>query len=99
MSFLVNRCVKRSHVMQELYEEWQIAHQDGMRASDVEEMCGEWLELCELWPHVWRGLLSALFENTIDDTERLGGVFKDAVSRTNKVGNGISGLVSEMSRR
>jgi hypothetical protein len=74
MSVLLQRCLKRSNLVEQLVEQWQVEHEEAMLARDVEELCGEAIELCRLCGHTWQELKTLLFANCITDTEATGRV-------------------------
>lgn len=91
MSILVTRCLKRSELVKELYERvtenWQIEHKGAIFASDVEELCGECLELTELCKHVWTTLRGNL--EKIRNTQKVGLAFEEALAKSLDVLKGV----------
>jgi hypothetical protein len=96
VSFLITRCVKRSHVVQELYENWQLAHKEAMFAGDVED---ESIELCRLLEHAWPTLVANLFTGPVFNIEATGRLFQQAIRRSIQVVRGVDRLVAEAERR
>ena len=99
MSILVSRCVKRSHVVEELLEGWSSDHREAMLASDIEELCNESVELCQLLETSWQGLFASLFEDPFFNTEVVGQLFQDAVRRSAKAVRKVDVLAVEAQKR
>jgi hypothetical protein len=81
MSLAVRRCLRRSHLVEELVEAWQIDHRDAMAARDLEELIQECLELKDLCEHAWNGILHHLFNEQTDDIEAVGKMMLTALEK------------------
>lgn len=94
MSILVTRYLKRSELVQalfdEVHEDWQLEHKDARFAWDVEELCGECLELTVLCNHVRDTLRSNL--ETTGSTQEIGRAFQGALVRSLSVMKGVLDL-------
>jgi hypothetical protein len=75
----------RSHAVEELFENWQLAHHAAMLAGDVEELLAEWLDLCKLLKCTWETLYDALFEAKIFDFE-MGEMLRLVFGKTTEIG-------------
>ena len=54
MSLLADRCLRRSFLVQEMYETWQLAQKDHHPvAAELEEIAAECVELCRLLVRAW----------------------------------------------
>ncbi len=62
MSFLINRCRARSHLVDQLVEAWQQDYKRAMLAVDLEEVMAECMELSKLLHHAWKRSFAMLFD-------------------------------------
>jgi hypothetical protein len=67
MSLLQTRCLKRSFLVEELYETWKLDHNQAMLAADIEEFGGECRELCQLLHRAWKARNDEFFKTGIGD--------------------------------
>jgi hypothetical protein len=84
MSILVDRCLSRSRLVEELVENWQMDHQRAMLARDMEELVCECLELQKLLHHTWTTTLERLFDEQVDNVESAGEMLRSAINRTRR---------------
>ncbi len=84
-SLVVRRCLQRSSLVEQLAENWQLDHDEAMFASDVEELCRECIDLCDLCERSWRSLVDGLFNGKVENTEVTGRGFKTAVEKAGQV--------------
>jgi len=94
MHLLVRRCLRRSYLVEEFVETWQIEHSEAMLAFDLDEIVHECLDLGKLLQYVWPRLLKLLFNEQIDDIETTGRVFQSAMERALRVFSRVQGLVA-----
>lgn len=91
MSILVDRCFKRSELVQELFaemaEESPLDNGDAQFARDLAELCGECLDLIELCKHAWTGLRGGL--EKVRNTQAAGRTFQSALRKSHHVVNGV----------
>lgn len=99
MSILVSRCVKRSQIVQELLASWQLNHPDALFAADIEQLCGESVETCQLLRSAWRTLYESLFTGPAFNVETVGRLFHQTVRRSIEVVAEVKNLVREAERR
>jgi hypothetical protein len=85
MSILVHRCLERSRCVEQLVEDWQIEHQQAMRAYDVEELARECIELGALIEHTSKTLFEKLFKDDVPDVDEAGRVMTITLARSIKV--------------
>lgn len=81
MTFLINRCRRRSYLVEELVDTLRDEHRDAIRACDVEEAVAECLELGELLQHAWAVARDVLFDGRDEQLEDMDG-FREAVVST-----------------
>lgn len=91
MNVLLDRCMRRSNLVHELYESWQLDHQEARYAADVEELCGEAVDLCRLCRHVWQTLWDELFKLLIYNPITTGLSFQKIIDRSTEVAASING--------
>jgi hypothetical protein len=94
MSVLVNRCVRRSFLVEELVETWQVHHQAAMYALDVEALVGECLDLSTLLSESWPKLRDLLFDERICDIDGAGKLLEGCVKRTTPLLDRVLGFVN-----
>src|SRR5437899_8253733 len=99
MSLLISLCLKRSAVVEELVEHWQIDHRDAMLAYDVEELCGESVEVCKLCAHMWTQLVGSLLDCKIPNTEETGRAALKAIDATLRAATSILRCVADAQGR
>ncbi|GEM_PF-4877057 len=74
MNILIDLCAKRSSIIEELAEKWQIDHDDAMLAWDLEQLCCEGAALCKLCRSMWDNARARLLEGKITDINGMGEV-------------------------
>lgn len=94
MNVLIDRCMKRSNLVQELYESWylvhQVAGQQATFATDVAELCEESIALCRLCKHTWETLWNQLFDvHVSNNVEIVGRSFRTILDRSIEVATKI----------
>ena len=83
MTFLLNRCRKRSRLTEELVEEvWLNDHRSAMFVYSVEDAISECLELAILLQQAWKATLEQLFNEEIDDIDGAYLVLVNTVERS-----------------
>lgn len=90
MILILDRCLKRSHLVQELFERWQLGWQGALAASDVEELCAECADLCQLCKQTWQSLWHRLSELPVVEIESIGLVFQEIVDRSLEVATAVN---------
>lgn len=80
MGVAINRCLRRSAVVESLVEEWKLAHNEAMHAVDIEELCHECLDLCALWKHAWQHVTTLLLCGKLNNTDEVGEALSRAVA-------------------
>jgi hypothetical protein len=99
MSVLIRRCVKRSYLVEELVETWQIEHSQAMFARDLEELVQECLELSGLLTKGWQSAVHVLFDEQFDDLDTIGKMLKVAIDKSIGVFRKVEDLISEAIRK
>jgi hypothetical protein len=62
LNLLVRRYLNRTHLVEQLVENWQLDHKEAMAARDLEELVSECVDLAALGRRAWRMLLSRMFD-------------------------------------
>lgn len=99
MGVAVERCLRRSAVVQALVEEWQQAYEEAQRVTDVEELCHECIDLCSLWRHAWRGVTKSLLNGKFTDTDFIGRALEDAIAKTIRTVGNVLASANEIRSR
>jgi hypothetical protein len=93
MNVLINRCVLRSFLAEELVETWQVNYQAAMYSLDLEAVVDESLDLSALLRKSWPKIRELLFDERICDIAGAGKLFEGCVKRTNSLLNRVLGFV------
>ena len=99
MGMLVSRCVRRSRLVQELAEDWQINHREAMFARDLDELLAECVDLGRLLSHCWKQMFNLLFSEQIDDVDRAGKSLLSATERSLTVFDKVKGFLAAAKQR
>ena len=95
MSMLLNDlCLRRSSLVKELVQRWQLEHEEAMAARDVEELVQEYLDLCRLLVRGWQGLYQRLFSD-LEDIDAAGERMLTAITQTLDVCGPIGDLIAK----
>jgi hypothetical protein len=85
MSLLVERCLKRSFLLEELYEHWQIDRHEAELAGDLQELSSECLQLAELVAHAFEQLSNEFFRTGFGDFAKPSRALRLAIRKTTGV--------------
>ena len=104
MNVLIDRCMKRSNLVQELYESWYLVHQEAGQqatfATDVAELCEESIALCRLCKHTWEALWNQLFDvHVSNNVEIVGRSFRTVLDRSIEVATKIRGSAARAEKK
>jgi hypothetical protein len=99
MSILVNRCLRRTNLVGEIVEQWQLDHKTAMLALDTEELISEYLDLCQLLSESWKKLQDSLFGDAVFDFDKSGRILRSCVEKTMAIGATVHGIVAFATER
>ena len=91
-----DRCLRRSALVEELFEAWEIDHQEAMLVRDAEELVEECIDLCGLLGSSWNMIRAEFFATGFGDFQKTSRVFQKAVERSLRVVGRVSALGAEM---
>lgn len=82
MDLAVRRSVQRSHLVEELVENWQSDHQRALAAREVEELMQECVDLAKLNRQATQTLVDRFWSGSVKGLESAAEVLRAAVQRT-----------------
>jgi hypothetical protein len=97
MSLAARRYLNRTHLVEQLTENWQFDHVEAMGARDLEELVEECLELDKLSKRAWKALVTLLFDPAEKSDKVFAGeaLVRSAISRTIKVFRFVQKLIED----
>jgi hypothetical protein len=84
MNLSIARCRRRSHLVEELVEAWQLEHESAMLARDVDEVIAECAEMGSLLRHAWDVTANSLFDGEIEDVDGVRTAVIGIIDRTTR---------------
>ena len=98
MSMFVRSYLGRSRYVEELVEDWQIAHQQALLTWDAQELVGECIEHGHFTKRICHDLLEQLFDEKLEDIDRIGESMQIALAKTIRVFGEVDKLIKRIER-
>ena len=79
MNLLLDRCVRRASLVEDLLEGWQ--DKESTAEPDVDEICQECIEMCALCVRMWDHVLDRLMDAKLKGTDKVGRLVLEALNK------------------
>jgi hypothetical protein len=93
MGVLAKRCLRRSRLAGELFEDWQINHRLAILACDLEQLAAECTEVGKLVKHSWAAIVDLLFTGTIENPDETGDTMRLAIAKTRETLDAVNNVI------